>query len=487
MQLSDASAPAVRRLGVAALALALAGTATLLTGGLSATGRAFPAPTPPATCGKGDLPETDVQGRVPQADYDSGRAAKGYRCNTRAVGHQGRTGGFKVLRYTDTRGHTCAYYDSTRFFPTDVPFQASSGFGVIVLDMARPRQPTVATTLTSPTMQSPHESLLVNEKRGLLAAVMGNAYTSAGILEVYDLSADCRAPKLLSRTPEAILGHESGWSRDGKTFYAASSGGQTFVAIDLTDPTSPKRLFQQRGVNYHGMRLSNDGRTMYVANIGNDLSGGTLPGEGLRILDVSEIQDRDPDPEVTVLSDLTWPEGSIPQVAQPFTRGGRHYLLEVDEFSRYGLNGGSPDAAHAQVGAARIIDVEDPRHPKVVSHLRLQVQQPAERIAARNDPGASSPLGGYTAHYCSAPRRKNPRLVACSMIGSGLRVFDIRKLRRPVEAAYFNQPSTSGSKGASAMAQPAWDVKRRSIWYADGNSGFHVVRLTHGVGRLLRR
>ena len=40
---------------------------------------------------------------------------------------------------------------------------------------------------------------------------------------------------------------------------------------------------------------------MYVANIGNDLSGGTLPGEGLRILDVSQIQDRVPNPSVPVL------------------------------------------------------------------------------------------------------------------------------------------------------------------------------------------
>jgi hypothetical protein len=36
------------------------------------------------------------------------------------------------------------------------------------------------------------------------------------------------------------------------------------------------------------------------------------------------------------------------------------------------------------------------------------------------------------------------------------------------------------------MSQPAWDIKRRSVWYTDGNKGFYVVRLTNGVGRLLR-
>lgn len=488
MVLSSRSTPALRRLAVSVSALVLGITGVALAGGLSASGRAFPAPTPAASCGRGDLPETGVQGRVPSADYDSGRAALGYRCNTREVSHRGSTGGFKVLRYTDRAGHTCAFYDSTSFFPTDAPFQAQSGFGVVVLDMDSPKRPRVTTTLTSPTMLSPHESLLVNARRGLLAAVMGNAFASAGILEVYDVRSDCRQPRLLSRTTEAVLGHESGWTLDGLTFYASSSGGQTLSAIDLTDPTDPQQLFVQRGVNYHGMRLSADGRTLYAANIGNDLSGATLPGEGLRILDVSEIQDRVANPEVSVLSNLTWPEGSIPQVAQPFTRRGHAYLLEVDEFSRYGLNGGSPDAAKAVVGAARIIDVADPQHPTVVSNLRLQVHQPAARIAASGDPGASTPLGGYTAHYCSAPYRTNPRIVACSMIGSGLRVFDISNLRAPVEVAYFNRPATSGSgEGASAMSQPAWDVARRSIWYADGNTGFHVVKLTHHVGRLLHR
>ena len=70
---------------------------------MSATGSSFPAPTPKADCGPGARPETDIQGRVPTADYESGRAARGYLCNTRQVSHQGNTGGFKVLRYRDAR------------------------------------------------------------------------------------------------------------------------------------------------------------------------------------------------------------------------------------------------------------------------------------------------------------------------------------------------------------------------------------------------
>ncbi len=481
-----------RRLALVLVVLTVVATALGVGNLMSATGASFPAPTPEADCGPGSRPETDIQGRVPAADYESGRAERGYLCNTRQVSQQGNSGGFKVLRYRDAQGNVCAFYDSTLLFPKDVLYNAAEGLGVVVLDMNDPAHPRQTTTLASAAMDSPHESVLLNKKRGLLAGVLGNAATNAGILDVYDVRTDCRHPQLLSSTPSAVLGHESGFAPDGKTFYASSAGGQTFVAIDLTDPAVPTPIFQQLGVNYHGLRVSDDGRTMYVANIGNPTNGAFSSG-GLRILDISEIQDRVANPEVEVLSDLTWPEHSIPQVAEPFTRNGHPYLLEVDEFANFNLTGGVAQSS-APVGAARIIDIADPRHPKVVSDLRLQVHQPGARNGdQQNDPGATSPVQGYAAHYCSLPTRKDPKLVACSMIASGLRIFDISNPRRPVEAGYFNKPMASGTKpanpeaqGGYAMSQPAWDVARGQVWFTDANSGFYAVRLTNGVGRLLR-
>src|SRR3954454_5374227 len=38
-------------------------------------------------CGAQDLPEGALQGDVPKADQDSGRAAKGYNCGLALVGH----------------------------------------------------------------------------------------------------------------------------------------------------------------------------------------------------------------------------------------------------------------------------------------------------------------------------------------------------------------------------------------------------------------
>ena len=483
--------PAARRLVVALAVVSVSGI------GFAAadlgTGAKPPAAVPSADCGPGSRPETSIQGRVPLADYKSGRADRGYTCNARQVAHQGTSGGFKTLRYTDSKGNTCAYYDSTLLLGRDVVNNLLTGdpLGVVVLNMNNPRRPRMTDTLLSPTMLSPHESLLVHQRRGLLIAEMGTAVTLPAVLEIYDVKTDCRHPRRLSTTLSSLFGHESGLSRDGKTFYASGTAAG-FAAIDISDPRNPETLFHQVNVQYHGMRLSNDDKTLYAANIGEPGPAG-ITGAGLRILDVSDIQERRPNPKVKVLSDLRWRNPSIPQVAEPFTRNGHRYVLEVDEFVDLFSARGLSNIQESPVGAARIINVDDPRHPRIVSDIRLEVHQPDVHSSKNQlaDPGAWFPAQGYAAHYCGLPTRKDPKIVGCSMILSGLRLFDIRDLRHPREVAYFNKPVTRVKKltafgnGSYAMSQPAWDPKNNSVWYTDTNSGFYVVKLTNGVQKLL--
>ena len=111
------------------------------------------------------------------------------------------------------------------------------------------------------------------------------------------------------------------------------------------------------------------------------------------------------------------------------------------------------------------------------------MNQPKHRDEVGDDPGASSPVQGYAAHYCGVPRQDNPGIVACSFIASGLRVFDIRDPLRPREVAYVNHPEVDAaapaeSGGAYAMSAPAFVPSRREIWYSDCNTGFWVARLT---------
>ncbi len=487
--------PAARRLIVAVLASVVATGALLTVTDGGALGGGEPQPVPRADCGPGSRPETDIQGRVPSRDYTSGRVDRGYRCNAKTVAHRGRSGGFKVLRFTDAQRHTCAFYDSTLVFPRDLAYNLTSGLGVVVLAMDDPKKPQQTTTLTTPAMQSPHESLLLNKRRGLLVASLGTAATYPGVLDVYDVKTDCRHPRLLTSTPSGLLGHESGFAPDGRTFWTSSTAG-TLVAIDLAVPTLPRPIMVQPGVSYHGLRFSADGDTMYAANIGSpdlgalDLLGGT----GLDILDVSAVNDRVPGAMPTVLSKLTWPEASIPQSAEPFTQDGHAYVLEMDEYADLFSTAAITDPASAPVGAGRIINVDDPRRPFVVSAVRLEVHQSDVHGGEQlSDPGASFPAQGYAGHYCSVPRRNNPQIAGCSMILSGLRLFDISDVRHPREVAYFNKPQRPGSRptvpdvaGAYAMSAPAWDAKRGSVWFTDANSGFYNVKLTNGVAELLR-
>lgn len=433
--------------------------------------------TPRAECGPGSRPELAMQGRVSRDEHESGRAAEGYTCNTELLGSYelpqptGTVGGFKALRYVDGSGNECAYYDTTLLFPTNI---LDANAGVNVLDMSDPANPVLTARLVTPAMDSPHESVVLSEEAGILAAVMGNAAFAPGIVDVYDLKADCRNPQLLASALVGFLGHESGMAPDGKTFYSASPATPTLTAVDLSNPLLPLPIWTGN-ITSHGLSVSDDGNTVYAAS-GND--------HGVLLLDVSEIQARKSNPQVREISSISWDNQTIPQNALPFTRDGHPYLLEIDEYSS---NPGGTVTAHGDiVGAARVIDISDEENPFVVSDLRLEVHEPENRDAIANDPGAMLPVQGYAGHYCNVESRVNPTIAACSMIVSGLRIFDISDPASPKEIAYFNAPVkpriTPVFEASNwAMSQPVIITERKEIWYTDGFGGFYVVRVTNDV------
>jgi hypothetical protein len=433
--------------------------------------------TPVEPCNPGAHEEPSVDGRVP-----AGSAANGLFCNVQLIAHQGTEGGFKVLRYVDTQGHECAFYDQTLMFPLNAFNPGAGSEGVAVLDMSNPSHPVKTDTLTTTPMLSPHESLNLNTKRGLLAAVNGNLETEPGFFSIYDVHNDCRHPVLDANGPYARFGHESAFSADGNTFYATSTALQSITAIDVTDPTRPHAIWQGN-LFAHGMSLSDDGNRAYVADPGSNQALDTVGN--LLILDTSQIQARKPNPTTREISRLTWHAASIPQNAIPFTENGHPYLLEIDEYNNSTLKrGGDPNL----VGAARIIDIADDTKPFVVSNLRLQVDQPAEHAAATaaKDPGTGNPPQGYAGHYCSFSTEVDPKVVACSFITSGLRVFDISDIVHPKEIGYYVAPPQPRSENGYttsdfAMSKPVIVPDRREIWWTDGTSGFYVLRVDKNV------
>lgn len=449
------------------------------------------AATPPARCGSGSRPESGRQGRVPLVDHQNGRAAEGYFCNARQLGHTGQGGGFQVHRYIDSAGRECAYYDSTLIYGRDLPRGEEPG--VYALDMSDAARPVRTAVLRTPAMQSPHESLRLSAERGLLVATMGSPVTQVGVMDIYDVSSDCRNPVLRSSTPFGGLGHEGGLSPDGRTYWATTTFAEGITAIDISEPVSPKVLWRNFDYAVHGIALSADGTRAYLARVHVKVTDPVAyvpherwAGGGLVILDVSDIQARSANPVVREVGRLSWPEISIPQNSIPVEIQGRSYLIQFDEFDS---NTWSEDPGDL-VGAVRIVDIEDEASPHIVSRIRLEVHQQEARATDQGDDPGEAPGQGYAAHYCAVPRLVDPTIVACTMILSGLRVFDISDPETPREVAYFNRPMGATSDestvvGAYAMAAPAFAPERAEVWYSDANTGFFTVRLTGEAAALL--
>ena len=524
---------------------------------------ADPAPlvVPKAKCGPNDHPETALQGQVPAALRASG--FHGFNCNLELLGQDKDDGAnWQTAEFRDPRGldrddgrdgrddwyreggddrdrhgdrHrddiVCGYHGSAspaRSLPTRNP----ASFGVPVVDITNPNKPVTTGFLQTTSMLDPWESLKVNERRQLLGADNGQNGGGGPEVDIYDLSQDCRFPQLLASLPvgtgtdgsgiiHPIIGHEGTWAPDGLTYYGGdlrfkpaapiASTGQ-YYAVDTTDPTRPKLITTWTtgiaGGNVHGMSISADGRRGYFVSIGG-LSGNplaaltdpTVPANnGLLIYDLSQIQSRRPNPQVKLISQLLWKDGSVAQHTIPVKIDGKPYLIFVDE----GGSGGLSSTAQAQAACAaglppfplaRIIDISDERHPKIVSRLGLEIHDPANCAEVLPDIAGLATFT-YGSHYCSVDNKQNATTLACGYFNAGLRVFDIRKPTHPREIAYFNPAGTTvASPGSNHVSLNQWraggpdwcsaqvhlNASNGTMWSTCQDNGVLVLKFTHGV------
>lgn len=414
-----------RKVGTAAAAMMMAvgaAAALTLTGSASAAGADTPADAVlPARCGPGSAPETGLQGQVPLADRTSGRSQQAYQCNLELVGqHQGQ-GSATVS----------ASYGRCQYLGTIFTGQATAANrGVNVVDLADPARPVLSDSLVSPaTVGGTWETLKVNEERGLLGAISVGLLNGGVFFSVYDVKTDCAHPRLLNSVlgtsltmPMPIIGHEAGWSPDGRTYWATGVVGGTIAAVDVDNPAHPKVAYLGvTGLSNHGVSVSPDGNRIYVAR--------TIPA-GISIFDSSDIQKRKLFPQLRRIADLDFSDGAVTQHAIPFTRNGVPYLVTADEFGSSGL---------------RVIDISDERNPRIVRQIRLEINRP-EHVDARARDTSQNGVFGYESHYCTLDRLTDPTALACGWVQSGIRVFDIRDLTQPKEIAYFNPPGQVGKR-----------------------------------------
>lgn len=445
----------------AALAAALGVVSIILATTTAAT--AGDSSVPQSPCGPADLPETGLQGQVPKADRDSGRSAKGYRCNLELIGQFQGDGATWVQ---PTYDH-CAYIGT--FAPGPV-LQADRG--VKVIDVSDEHHPTQTATLSSPAMLTgTWESLKVDPVHGYLAATGVQVPPGTGLLtfDLYDIKSDCAHPKLLNglvgslTVPAAVVGHEGLFSPDGTVYYALSAVGG-FEAIDVRNPRLPITLGGGvTGLTNHGASISPDGKTMY---------GVTMVPSGVQILDISDFQAHKPLATVRQIGAVTWNDGLLSQHTINFTRGGHPYLYAVDE-------GGG--------GGVRLIDIADPTHPSVARQYRLAVNQPFTGAAAavtdpKDDTGGDG-IFGYDAHYCSIDKPVDPTMLACSYFQSGVRLFDITDPMSPRELGYYNPPAQvgreAGTPNALVNSAHAWTVYTPDLLDPQMYGGSTVIGSLH--------
>ncbi|WP_040518476.1 LVIVD repeat-containing protein [Gordonia neofelifaecis] len=365
----------------------------------------------PASCAPGSQPEKGLQGDVSAEDRDSGRSRRGYHCNITEIGNV-RAGGGGIVSATFDH---CSYTGT--MFPGNALVRQP---GVQVVDASDPAKPKVVGSLASPaTLGGTWETLKVNRARKLLAATSVPLLWGGGFFSVYDIS-DCEHPRLLNTgpgtaTPLPFTSHEGGFSPDGRTYWASGIAPGHLSAIDIADPARPRVIWQ--GLNSvigHGFGISPDGDRMYISN-----------GLGVTVLDISAVQRRTPYPQVPRVAAYFWPDGQINQHSIPVTIDGRPHIVTADE---------------AGSGGVKVFDVTKVDKPRYVAQIKLEINLP-ENL----DTNLRSSMGGSifssNPHYCAVDRPVEPTALACSWESSGIRVFDIRNLKKIREIGYFNPPA----------------------------------------------
>lgn len=505
-------------LGLSLATVALALGATPRSAGAGAEPFLGPVPTP--ACQPGDRTEQGVDGQLTAAERASGASTKPFNCNLAIVGeYAGQGAGHQLMWY----GH-CAYVPTEGFDAGQNGVPPLLHPGIQVLDVSSQSDPKYVTNLDDPASLYDWEDGSVSPARALLGTAeswMGSGPQPA--VAFYDLS-DCAHPRLLSsvQLPDAnLLAHAGNFAYDGKTYWVTALADAHVTAIDVTDPTQPKEIVawhfpndEAGGVGAHQAchrislnQFTVDGHPpdtlLFCGVVGEMVRPGVFSsGNGLVIYDVSDVQNRRPNPVIKVISSLYWTNGDIAIQPDLAFIHGKPFLGVGDEF---GAGGGDyPKAAIRACSAGlppygmeRLVDISNLAQPKLVSQLMLGVDDPKNCARTENDITATMGGYGYSDHDCTFDNPRDARLLACSGHQAGIRVFDIHDPRRPREIAYFVGPAPpnpnefdpgsllnpmqrfkppinfSWSKNHSRFV---WQNGQLYLWVVSSHGGFYALR-----------
>lgn len=394
---------------------------------------------PRAQCSPGDQSDPGTQG-----------LSGDLRCNVEVAGSVAAPYFLSMAWYNE-----CAYVNGND--------------GTTVIDVSDPANPRITTTLTSAGMRSNWESMKVHQERGVLVG-----YESIGpMMDVYDVSRDCKAPQLKSSLQVGGIGHAGNFAPDGTIYYASSLFTSELFAVDITNLDKPTIISSTftgvdgMPIGTHDLSIAKGGTRAYLTYTSLLQLGGSLA-----IVDTSSIQARAAGAKGTAIKELTWPDGFGTQFTTLLSIRGKDHLLVSDELGA----GNCDDPTRPPFGSARIFDVSDEQNPKLVSKFMTEALEPSHCAEAVEKAGGVGISFGVGTHYCSVDRTTDPRLLGCGFWEGGLRVFDIRNPWRPKEVAYFDTGT------GSVPGLPHFRPERREVWIAVGNadSAFYVLKFPKG-------
>lgn len=341
-------------------------------------------------------------------------------------------------------------------------YVGSRGQGPIaIVDITDPTHPRDAGTIPAKQLTTPRELRAIPGQKELIVLNFALDRGGANRIDLYRWTGDCTQPTHVGvydfggRPPhEFFLWVDPAAARTLLFVTMFSGGADDLQVLDVTDPSAPKLAgawTPPLGM-LHSMSVSADGKRAFLA----------LWTGGLLIADVSPFTSGLPNPHLTLLTQvadrvLPLQNGNVHSAVQ---LPGRNVVIVTDE--RY------PPAC--PYGPARLVDVSDSAHPRVVSELAVP----------ENDQTtcASAPVGAYTSH--------NPTIIGdlalITWYSSGFQVFDVSDPAHPQRLAEFRpQAIQAGQRDPSlgVTATETWSypiVRNGLIYIADINQGLFILR-----------
>jgi hypothetical protein len=463
-------------------------------------------------CGKNDLPEGAIQGDVPKADQDSGRAQKGYNCGLELLGHtqllkdasgKSRAAGNANMAWVDH----CAYVSGSAGAPVVPETKANppANAGVAVISVTADGTPTFLSTLRSPGALATSETLNAVTTPGGRSVLVVGQYGNDAVksdpkpMDVYDAT-DCEHPKFLTTYHWPTNIHNLTITQDGKYVFATLP----LQAVDIsglwaTPPTPVKYLGNIQDAMdgpplatgpvadlddaapaairsqthpqdaSHEAWPSADDNTLYV--------GGQTPTfEIFSILDISQWLQRNPDGTPKGRPRVISQESGRGHSVRTATIGGKPYVLHSEESVFGAAYGCLPQETAPFAGPAQpyLTDITDPTHPKTVVEFGLQINDP------KNCPEQLQAKENDSVHYHDVDDPKDTTFVMASMWNAGLRLFDVRNPKQPSEVAYFNPGDVDPTPAVDldhAWGHIRYLADKGQIWFGTADGGFWVVRI----------